>query len=272
MATTTTLVTVPVLNKGVGYNALEDFAPIAMIGYSPFVLVVYPSVPAKTIPEYIALAKAKPGSLSYSSDGEASLARLGAELFATTAKIKLNQIPYKSSTQAVIDLLAGRIDSQFGILTTTKRYIQSGQLRALGVTTLARIDDLPDVPTIAESGLPGFEVTLWMAMIAPAKLPQNIVDTLSSDINQILAQDDIQKSSRQPSHICRSAHAGGAPRPRSKSDLKKWTDLARQSGAGPVGLRNALKAVRRAPARRCSAATMEPSLFQITTPKDEAVS
>ena len=128
IATTTTLVTAPVLNKSISYNPERDLVPIAMIGYSPFVLVVYPSVPAKSIQEYIALAKAKPGSLTYSSDGDASLARLGAELFAATAGIKLNQIPYKSSTQAVIDLLAGRIDSQFGLLTTTKRYIQSGQL------------------------------------------------------------------------------------------------------------------------------------------------
>ncbi len=225
MATTTTVVTVPVLNKGVGYNALEDFAPIAMIGYSPFMLVVYPAVPAKTVAEYIALATAKPGSLSYSSEGEASLARLGAELFATTAKIKLNQIPYKSSTQAVVDLLAGRIDSQFGILTTTKRYIQNGQLRALGVTTLARIADLPDVPTIAESGLPGFEVTLWMAMIAPAKLPQNVIDRLSGDINQILAQDDIQKALANQA-IFVDPHTAAELHATIEKDIKKWMDLA----------------------------------------------
>jgi tripartite-type tricarboxylate transporter receptor subunit TctC len=225
IATTTTLVTVPVLNKSVGYNALDDFTSIAMVGYSPFMLVVYPSVPAKTIGEYIALAKAKPGTLSYSSEGEASLARLGAELFATTAKIKLNQIPYKSSTQAVIDLLAGRIDSQFGILTTTKRYIQSGQLRALGVTTLQRIADLPDVPTITESGLPGFEVTLWMAMIAPAKLPQNIVDALSSDINQILAQDEIKRALANQA-IFVDPHTPAEVHATIEKDIKKWTDLA----------------------------------------------
>jgi tripartite-type tricarboxylate transporter receptor subunit TctC len=225
IATTTTLVTVPVLNKSVGYDALDDFTPIAMVGYSPFMLVVHPSVPTKTIAEYIALAKAKPGTLSYSSEGEASLARLGAELFATTAGIKLNQIPYKSSTQAVIDLLAGRIDSQFGILTTTKRYIQSGQLRALGVTTPQRIADLPDVPTIAESGLPGFEVTLWMAMIAPAKLPQNIVDALSSDINQILVQDDIKKTLASQA-IFVDPHTPAEFHATIGKDLKKWTDLA----------------------------------------------
>jgi tripartite-type tricarboxylate transporter receptor subunit TctC len=225
LATTTTLVTVPVLNKGVGYNALDDFAPIAMIGYSPFMLVVYPAVPAKSVAEYIALAKAKPGSLSYSSEGEASLARLGAELFAKTAEIKLNQIPYKSSTQAVIDLLAGRIDSQFGILTTTKRYINNGQLRALGVTTLQRIADLPDVPTIAESGLPGFEVTLWMAIIAPAKSPPNIVDALSRDINQILAQDDIKRDLANQA-IFVDPHSPPELHASIERDIKKWTDLA----------------------------------------------
>jgi putative tricarboxylic transport membrane protein len=225
MATTTTLVTVPVLNKGVAYKTPDDFTPIAMVGYSPFMLVVHPSVPARNVQDYIALAKAKPGKLSYSSEGEASLARLGAELLATTAGIKLNEIPYKSSTQAVIDLLAGRIDSQFGLLTTTKRYIQNGQLRGLGVTTSKRIADLPDVPTIAESGVPGFEVTLWMAVIAPAKLPQDIVDTLSADINQALAKDDVKQA---------LANQGIYVDPKSpaefhatiENDLKKWTDLA----------------------------------------------
>jgi tripartite-type tricarboxylate transporter receptor subunit TctC len=225
LATTTTLVTVPVLNKSVGYNALDDFAPIAMIGYSPFMLVVYPAVPAKSVADYIALANAKPDSLSYSSDGEASLARLGAELFAKAAKIKLNQIPYKSSTQAVVDLLAGRIDSQFGILTTTKRYINNGQLRALGVTTLQRIADLPDVPTIAESGLPGFEVTLWMAIIAPAKLSPNIVDTLSRDINQILARDEIKRDLANQT-IFVDPHSPPELHASIERDIKKWTDLA----------------------------------------------
>jgi tripartite-type tricarboxylate transporter receptor subunit TctC len=163
--------------------------------------------------------------LSYSSEGEASLARLGAELFATTAGIKLNEIPYKSSTQAVIDLLAGRIDSQFGLLTTTKRYIQNGQLRALGVATSRRVADLPDVPTIAESGVPGFEVTLWMAVIAPAKMPQNIVDTLSANINQALAQDDVKQALANQA-IFVDPKTPVELHATIEKDLKKWTDLA----------------------------------------------
>lgn len=225
IATTTTLVTAPVLNTSIGYSPLTDFAPIAMIGYSPFVLAVHPSVPAKSVADYIALAKAKPGSLSYSSEGEASLARLGAELFATMADIKLNQIPYKSSTQAVIDLLAGRIDSQFGILTTTKRYIESGQLRALGVTTPKRIAELPELPTIAESGLPGYEVTLWVAMIAPANTPQPIIDRLSGEIAQVLARDDIKKALHDQA-IFVDPRSPAELRDTVQKDLKKWGDLA----------------------------------------------
>jgi tripartite-type tricarboxylate transporter receptor subunit TctC len=224
IATTTTLVTVPILDQSVGYSP-NDVTPIAMIGYSPFVLVVNSSVPAKTIEEYIALAKAKPGTLSYSSAGQASLARLGAELFATMAGVKLNQIPYKSSTQGVIDLLAGRIDSQFSILTTTKRYLQNGQLRALGVTTTQRIPELPDVPTIAESGVPGYEVTLWIAIISPAKLPQNIVDTLSMDINQTLAQDDIKQALSNQAIIA-DPQTPAQFRASIDKDLKKWGALA----------------------------------------------
>jgi tripartite-type tricarboxylate transporter receptor subunit TctC len=224
IATTSTLVTVPLLDKSVGYTP-NDAGPIAMIGYSPFVLVVNPSVPAKTIEEYVALAKAKPGTLSYSSVGEASLARLGAELFATMAGVKLNQIPYKSSTQGVIDLLAGRIDSQFGILTTTKRYLENGQLRALGVTTTQRLPELPDVPTIAESGVPGYEVTLWIAVISPAKLPQNIVDTLSADINQTLAQDDIKQALSNQA-IFADPQTPAQFRATIDQDLKKWGGLA----------------------------------------------
>lgn len=224
IATTSTLVTVPVLNKSVGYRP-GDVTPIAMIGYSPFVLVVNPAVPAKTIEEYVALAKAKPGKLSYSSEGEASLARLGAELFSTMAGIKLNQIPYKSSTQGVIDLLADRIDSQFGILATTKRYLQTGRLRAIGVTTTHRLPELPDVPTIAESGLPGYEVTLWMAVIGPGKLPQDIVDTLSTDINQALAQDDIRRALGNQA-IVTNPETPAQFRVVVDKDLKKWSGLA----------------------------------------------
>jgi tripartite-type tricarboxylate transporter receptor subunit TctC len=229
IATTTTLVTAPVLSRRMRYDALMDFAPIAMIGYSPFVLVVYPKLPATNIKEYIALAKAKPGLISYSSEGEASLARLGAELFANMAGIKLSQIPYKSSTQGVIDLLAGRIDSQFGILTTTQRYIRGGELKALGVTTQTRIPELPDLPTIAESGLPGYEASLWVAFIAPAKTPPAIAERLSTEINEILAQPAVKEALFNQA-VFADPHTPAELRSKIESDLKKWKDLATKAG------------------------------------------
>ena len=193
-------------------------------------MVVNPVVPAKTIQDYIALAKAKPGSLSYSSEGEASLARMGAELFANMAGIRLTEIPYKSSTQAVIDLLAGRINSQFGLLATTKRYIQTGQLTGLGITTPERIAELPKLPTIAESGLPGFQVTLWMAMVAPAKTPQNIVETLSAGINQALSRDDV-KQALSDLAIFVDPHTPAEVHAIIARDFQKWTDLAGKENA-----------------------------------------
>jgi tripartite-type tricarboxylate transporter receptor subunit TctC len=175
------------------------------------------------------LAKSKPGALSYSSDGEASLARLGAELFAAGAGIKLNQIPYKSSTQAVVDLLAGRIDSQFGLLPTTRNYIKNGQLRALGVTTSQRLPDLPDVPTIAETGLPGFEVTLWIALIGPPRLPQDIVNKLSSDITQAAAQSDVRQALANQAIVADPQPAAGL-RSAIDKDRVKWGPLAGKAG------------------------------------------
>ena len=229
IATTTTLVTAPILNPQIRYDALNDFAPVAMIGYSPYVLVVNPAVPARSVKDYIALAKAKAGSLSYSSVGEASLAHLAGELFANMARVKLNEIPYKSSTQAVIDLLAGRIDSQFGILTTTHQYIKDGKLFALGVTTLARVPEFPDIPTISKSGLPGYEASLWIAIIAPAKTPTEIVARLNREINDALSQQDTRTNlinqaifadPRSPSELHERIETG----------LQKWKDLAVKAG------------------------------------------
>ena len=192
MATSTTLVTAPVLYAKLPYDPLKDFAPVTTVGVSPYVLVVNPKVPAKTVAELIALAKSKPGVLSYSSVGNASQAHLAGELFASMAGVKLNHIPYKTSTHAVIDLNEGRIDMQFGILTTSLPYIRDGKLRALATTTEQRIKELPDVPTMIEAGLPGYEVSLLFAVVAPAATPAAIIDRLNHDIGAIVAMPDVQ--------------------------------------------------------------------------------
>lgn len=229
IATTTTLVTAPVLSRHLRYDSLKDFVPVAMIGYSPYVLAVYPGVPAKTVKDYIALAKSKPGQVSYSSVGDASLAHLGGELFASMAGVKLNQIPYKTSTQAVLDLLAGRINSQFGILTTTQQYIRDGKLNALGITTLKRMTEFPDIPTISESGLPGFEASLWLGIIAPAKTPPAIVARLNTEINQMLSRPEMRKDLFNQA-IFADPQSTAEMHTKIESDLKKWKDLAMKTG------------------------------------------
>src|SRR5450759_1039926 len=197
IATTTTLVTAPILSQQLRYDALKDFIPIAMVGYSPY--------------------------------GDASLAHLAGELFASLAGVSLNQIPYKTSTQAVLDLLAGRIDSQFGILTTTHQYIRDGKLNALGITTLKRVPEFPDIPTISESGLPDYEASLWLAIIAPAKTPPAIVTRLNTEINQMLSQQSMRTILFNQAII---ADPGSPADLHNKieTDLKRWKDLATKAG------------------------------------------
>jgi tripartite-type tricarboxylate transporter receptor subunit TctC len=229
IATTTTIVTAPILNKNISYNPVQDFMPISMIGYSPYVLVVHPSVPANNLAEFIALAKANPGRLTYSSVGEGSLAHLAGELLSTMAGIKLTQVPYKTSTQAVIDLLGGRIDSQFGILTTTYQYIKDNKLRALGITTKKRLNEYPDIPTLSESGIENYDVSLWLALIAPAKVPTPIVTRLNSEINAILKQDDIKKRLFDQAIVV-DTQTPDELKNNIAADFKKWSDLAAKTG------------------------------------------
>jgi len=229
LATSSTHVTAPILNPKLAYDPVKDFAPIAMLGVSPYVLVVHPSVPANTVAGLIALAKAKPRTINYSSVGDASLAHLAAQLFSTMAGIELNQVPYKSSTQAVIDLNEGRIEMQFGILTTSHQLIRDGKLRALAVTTAKRVPEFPDVPTLAESGLAGFEASLWFAAVAPAATPPAIVNRLNRQINAVLDDPEVRKVlSAQMIQVDQSTPE--ALRERIRGDVEKWRDAAAKAG------------------------------------------
>jgi tripartite-type tricarboxylate transporter receptor subunit TctC len=231
IATSTTHVTAAILNPKLPYDPVKDFMPLAMVGVSPYVLVVHPSVPAKSIAELIALAKAKPKSISYSSVGEASLAHLAGQLFSTMAGIELNHVPYRTSTQAVIDLNEGRIEMQFGILTTTHQFIRDGKLRALAVTTRQRVAEFPDVPTLSEAGVTGYEAALWFAAMAPAGTPAPIVERLNQEINRALDEDDVKKAlSSQMIQIDKSTPA--EIRERIRTDVEKWRDAAGKAGLG----------------------------------------
>ena len=157
------------LSPNLPYDPIKDFTPISMIASSPYVLVIYPGVPAKNVPELSLSRRASPASLNYGSAGPASLAHLAGALFATFQTSRLAHIPYKSTAQSVVDLISGRLEMQFATIAPSLSNIRAGQLRALAVTSKKRVDALPDVPTMDEAGVRGYEATLWFALVGAAE-------------------------------------------------------------------------------------------------------
>ncbi|HVY58673.1 MAG TPA: tripartite tricarboxylate transporter substrate binding protein [Xanthobacteraceae bacterium] len=229
LATNSTHAVAASLNRRLAYDPVKDFAPVSMIGSSPYVLAVHPGLPAKTVSELIALAKQKPGKLSYGSAGPASLAHLAGALFSTLAGVELNHVPYRSSNQAVIDVIEGRIDMQFGTLAPTLPHIRAGKLRALATTGTKRIGLLPDVPTLDEAGLRGYEASLWMAIVAPAAVPPAIVERLNKELRVALTDRDV---------VAALAVQGLTPEPstpdelraRIRNEIAKWRDVISKAG------------------------------------------
>jgi tripartite-type tricarboxylate transporter receptor subunit TctC len=217
------------LSSKLPYDPLKDFTPIAMLANSPYVLVLYPGVPAKDIKELIALAKTKPGALNYGSAGPASLAHLAAALFATLSDVKITHVPYKSSSQSVIDLISGRLEMQFATIAPTLANIRAGQLRALAVTGRKRSDALPDVPTMDEAGVKGYEATLWFALEAPAGLPTAIATRLNRETVDILNSAEMKQTLAQQGFVPDPA-APDALAAQIRSDIAKWRDVIAKAG------------------------------------------
>ena len=179
---TGTLAIGPSLYKNAGYDPRKDFAPIGLIGNAPNSLVVHPSFPAKTVAELIAYAKANPGKVNFGSAGAGTVSHITGEYFAASAGIKLVHIPYKGTGPALTDLLGGHIPMAFAPIPASHPNVSAGLLRALAVTSTTRSSLLPDVPTIAESGLPGFDASLYYGLVAPAGTPRPIIDRLNKDV------------------------------------------------------------------------------------------
>ena len=180
----------PALSK-LTYDGIKDFAPIAMVANVPNVLVVRPALPAKSVPELIAAAKAAPGKLNYGSVGNGSQPHLAAEMFKQMTGTSLTHIPYKGAAPAITDLLGGQIDLAFLNAPTLLPHIEAGRLRALAVTTARRARQLPDLPTLAELGLAGFDVSTWYAITAPAATPKPIVEKLTTAVSRALTSPDV---------------------------------------------------------------------------------
>jgi tripartite-type tricarboxylate transporter receptor subunit TctC len=189
---TPVFVMTPSLIKNHPYDPLKDFVPVAMIGFSPMVLVVHPSVPAKTTQELVALAKSKPGSLNFASLGAATTQGLAASMFNFMTGIDAVQISYKGSAPGVTDVLAGNVQFMFNALPSMLQHVQAGKLRALGTTGAKRAPQLPDVPTVAEA-VPGYEVTTWYSFVAPAGTPQAVVEKLNREISAIVQSPEMRE-------------------------------------------------------------------------------
>ena len=182
LANTTTHAASAALNATLPFDPVKDFAPVAMIGVSPFVLIGATQVAAPTLKDFVALAKAKPGSLSYASAGTGTLAHLAGELFKRKAGVDVTHVPYRGSAQSMIDLMQGRIDLSVSTIPPTLQHIREGKLRALATMSEKRNVMLPDIPTVAEAGVPGCEAALWTAIVVPAGVPADIIKRLNAAV------------------------------------------------------------------------------------------
>ena len=210
-------------------DPVKDFVPVALVGLVPYVLTVSPNLPVKSLAELLALAKARPKTISYSSVGNASQAHLAAELMSSMAGVEFNHVPYRTSSQAVIDLSEGRIDMTFGILGSSLPLIRDGKIRTLAIATARRSDDIPDVPTMAEAGVPGFEASLLFAVVAPAALPVPILTRLNREINAILNEPEIRKGLANQTIQVETAEPD-ALRQVIREDIEKWRAIAQKVG------------------------------------------
>ncbi len=232
MATSTTLAINKMLYKQLPYDPVKDFAPVALVAAVPFVLIVNPSLPANTLAEFIAYAKSKPG-LAYGSAGNGSPQHLGAEMLKAAAGIDIRHVPYRGSVPAMLDVMAGHIPFMVVDLQPALQQIREGKVRVLGVTTRKRVAAAPDIPTLAESGLSGFELVAWQGVVAPAGTPRPIVNRLAAEIGEFVADPSTQQ---------RFASIALEPLPPStpesfaayiKSEGERWATIVRRAGIEP---------------------------------------
>jgi tripartite-type tricarboxylate transporter receptor subunit TctC len=235
VATSTTLAINPWLYKKLGYDPAKDFAPIGMIGAVPLLVIVNASTPVKSIAELVALSKSRPEGLSYGSAGNGSPHHLAVEMFKTATGAKLTHVPYKGSSPAVTDLLGGQIQVMFSDIPPAIAHVRSGRLRALAVSSSSRQSALPEVPTVAESGVPGtqgFEAVAWQSLVAPAGTPRELVNRYSDALAKVMAQPELRAKLEQDGfepvarRMTPDELAGYI-----RSETERWGNVIKTSGA-----------------------------------------
>ena len=202
----TTHVISPWIYKSMPYDPIKSFVPVTKLVDSPYVLLVNPKVPARNVQEFIALAKASPDTLRYASSGNGSSQHLMGGLFASLTGTKLQHVPYRGSSGAATDLVAGVVESSFAGVPNALAQVPAGRLRALAVTTAKRIPQLPDVPTLQEAGVPGYEASVWLALLAPAGTPRDIVNRLNAEVAKLMESGETRRRSTKRVSRCRCPH------------------------------------------------------------------
>ena len=212
------------LYRKLPYHVLRDFQPVTRLADAPSILAVHPSLPVKNVKELIALARAQPNKILYASAGSGTSTHLAAALFVNLAGIQLVHVPYKGGGAAIIDVLAGQVPVTFGTAATVSPHTKSGRLRGLGVTGGKRSASLPDLPTVAEGGLPGYEMLNWLGVFAPANIPRDIVDKLNGELLRILRTQDVREklnaAGAEPAALATEVFAAFV-----KSEVEKWAKV-----------------------------------------------
>ena len=220
----------PTLFPKLPYDPVKDLTPVSLVASAPLVIVVAADSPYKTLADVVAAAKAKPGFLNYATSGNGTVAHLATESFQKAASVKLTHVPYKGAAQGATDLIGGQVQLYVSSIPTLISHIKGGKMRAIAVTSAKRADDLPQVPTIAESGYKGFEAVTWFGIAGPANLPKEIVAKLNADINKALQTPELQKKlGDQGADV-----AGSTPEQFAKlirDDITRWGKIVRESGA-----------------------------------------
>jgi tripartite-type tricarboxylate transporter receptor subunit TctC len=223
------------VNPGIyklSFDSAADITPIIQMSAGPLIVATHPSLPAKTVKEFVALARAKPDTLNFATSGAGSIVHLATEYFLETAKIKATHVPYKGTGPALTDTIAGHTQFLFGSPAVTMPHVKSGRLRGIAVTTTQRIKSAPELPTIAESGYKDFAVVLWHGLIGPKNLPRNVVDRVNGELNKALKAKDMEEKLQTDG----VEPKGGSPDEFLaviKADLQRWVPIARRLGIKP---------------------------------------
>ncbi len=229
LASVASLAMSPGLHGKVPFDSVNDFAPVAQVVDVSSLLSVHPSMPVKTLKEFVARAKQQPGMINVANPGTGSIAHLSFELFKATAGIRVLNVPYKGGGQAVVDAISGQVESLAGVISTGAPHVKSGKLRGIGVTSLKRSPILPDVPSIAEGGYPGFEASGWLGIAFPAKTPPVIVERMQKETIAVMAMPDVREQ-LQNAGLEPAVKDAEAFRGYIRSELNKWTRLIKDAG------------------------------------------